>query len=136
MRAGGGGQPGYPALAAGAWIWGGTLDAIQQTVAYGIRSGDEKARDSQMPRFGADGILKPDEIQQVTDYVMTLFGNRQPARTCPRARSYSPRTARSVMARQGRGIARRAPRGWPSRVISMATTGPAWSRRSWRRGWA
>ena len=25
--AGGGGQPGYPALAAGAWIWGGTLDA-------------------------------------------------------------------------------------------------------------
>ena len=24
--AGGGGQPGYPALAAGAWIWGGTLD--------------------------------------------------------------------------------------------------------------
>ena len=75
---GGGGQPGYPALAAGAWIWGGTLEAIQQTIIYGIRSGDEKARDSQMPRFGVDGILKPEQIQQIADYVMTLYGNVGP----------------------------------------------------------
>ena len=40
--AGGGGQPGYPALAAGAWIWGGTLDAIQQTITHGMRSGDPR----------------------------------------------------------------------------------------------
>ncbi len=72
--AGGGGQPGYPALAAGAWIWGGTLDAIQQTITHGIRSGDPDARQAQMPRFGVDGILKPAEIQQVADYVMTLYG--------------------------------------------------------------
>lgn len=72
--AGGGGQLGYPALAAGAWIWGGSLDAIQQTINHGIRSGDPDARNSQMPRFGADGILKPAEIQQVADYVMTLYG--------------------------------------------------------------
>ena len=75
--AGGGGQPAYPALAAGAWIWGGSLDAIQQTITYGIRSGDPKARDQQMPRFGVDGILKPDEIQQVADYVMTLYGHAE-----------------------------------------------------------
>ena len=73
--AGGGGQPGYPALAAGAWIWGGSLEAIQQTITYGIRSGDDKAREAQMPRFGADGILKPEQIQQVADYVMTLYGD-------------------------------------------------------------
>jgi cytochrome c oxidase cbb3-type subunit III len=73
--AGGGGQPGYPALAAGAWIWGGTLDAIQQTITHGIRSGDPDAREAQMPRFGADGILKPAEVQQVADYVMTMFGH-------------------------------------------------------------
>ena len=78
--AGGGGQPGYPALAAGAWIWGGTLDEIQQTITYGIRSGDDKAREAQMPRFGADGILKPAEIQQVADYVMTLYGSAEPAK--------------------------------------------------------
>ncbi len=73
--AGGGGQPGYPALAAGAWIWGGTLDAIQQTITHGIRSDDPDARVAVMPRFGADGVLKPAEIQQVADYVMTLYGH-------------------------------------------------------------
>jgi cytochrome c oxidase cbb3-type subunit III len=70
---GGGGRPGYPALAAGAWIWGGSLDAIQQTVTHGIRSGDADARDSAMPRFGADGILTAAQVQQVADYVWANF---------------------------------------------------------------
>ena len=61
-------------MAAGAWIWGGSLEAIQQTIAYGIRSGDPKAHESLMPRFGADGVLQPDEILQVADHVMTLYG--------------------------------------------------------------
>lgn len=72
--AGGGGNPGYPALAAGNWLWGGTLSDIQQTVIHGIRSGDPDARQSQMPRFGVDGVLKPEEIQQVADFVATLYG--------------------------------------------------------------
>ncbi|HEX2943620.1 MAG TPA: cytochrome-c oxidase, cbb3-type subunit III [Rhodopila sp.] len=71
--AGGGGRPGYPALAAGAWLWGGTLDAIQQTITHGIRSADPDARTSAMPRFGIDGVLKPEEIQQVADYVWSAF---------------------------------------------------------------
>jgi len=75
--AGGGGNPGYPALAAGNWLWGGHLEQIQQTVTFGIRSGLDNARQSQMPKFGVDGVLKPDEIQSVADYVMTLYG--QPA---------------------------------------------------------
>jgi cytochrome c oxidase cbb3-type subunit 3 len=72
--AGGGGNPGFPALAAGNWLWGGKLEDIQQTVTFGIRSGLDDARNSQMPRFGADGILKPAEIQTVADYAATLFG--------------------------------------------------------------
>ena len=71
--AGGGGNPGYPALAAGAWIWGGTLQDIQQTVTHGIRSADPDSRQSAMPRFGADNILKPAEIQDVSDYVWATF---------------------------------------------------------------
>ncbi len=70
---GGEGRIGYPALAAGAWIWGGTLDAIQRTVTYGIRSGDPKARDSQMPPFGKSGMLKPEQIQQVASFVWSNF---------------------------------------------------------------
>lgn len=71
--AGGGGNPGYPALAAGAWLWGGTLADIQQTVTHGIRSADPDARTSAMPRFGADAMLKPDEIAAVADYVWATF---------------------------------------------------------------
>lgn len=72
--AGGGGNLGFPALAAGNWLWGGKLEDIQQTVTFGIRSGLDDARNSQMPRFGADAILKPAEIQAVADYVATLWG--------------------------------------------------------------
>jgi cytochrome c oxidase cbb3-type subunit III len=70
---GGAGRIGYPALAAGAWIWGGKLEDIQTTVTHGIRSADPEARQSQMPRFGADRILTAAQIQQVADYVWTQF---------------------------------------------------------------
>jgi cytochrome c oxidase cbb3-type subunit 3 len=72
--AGGSGRPGgYPALAGDAWIWGGSLEAIQQTITYGIRSSHPETRMSQMPRFGVDGVLQPAEIDAVTDFVMTLY---------------------------------------------------------------
>ena len=71
--AGGAGRVGYPALAAGSWLWGGKLEDIQQTLTYGIRSGLDKARDSQMPKFGTDGLLKPAEIDSVADYVSVTF---------------------------------------------------------------
>ncbi|MBS0644349.1 MAG: cytochrome-c oxidase, cbb3-type subunit III [Acetobacteraceae bacterium] len=78
--AGGGGNPGYPALAAGAWIWGGTLDAIQKTVTYGVRSDDPNARTSAMPAFGA-GLLTQPQIQAVADYVwVTFYGNKADGR--------------------------------------------------------
>jgi cytochrome c oxidase cbb3-type subunit 3 len=73
--AGGGGNAGYPALAAGNWLWGGKLEDIYQTVTFGIRSGLDNARQSQMPRFGADGVLKPAEIQAVAGHVMALYGD-------------------------------------------------------------
>ncbi len=71
--AGGAGRPGYPALAAGAWIWGGHLEDLQATITHGIRSSDPEARESDMPRFGADRMLTKAQIQQVADYVWTHF---------------------------------------------------------------
>ncbi|MBX9741650.1 MAG: cytochrome-c oxidase, cbb3-type subunit III [Beijerinckiaceae bacterium] len=70
--AGGGGGKGYPNLVDDEWIWGGTLDDISQTLTYGIRSTDPKARVGNMPAFGADGLLKPTEISLVADYVRSL----------------------------------------------------------------
>ncbi len=72
--AGGGGNLGYPTLAAGSWLWGGTLDDIQQSVTFGIRSGHPDARQSQMPKFSGEGMLKSAEIEQVADWVMALRG--------------------------------------------------------------
>lgn len=72
--AGGGGSPGFPALAAGNWLWGGKLADIETSIVFGIRGGHDNARQSAMPRFGVDAMLKPDEIQAVADHVMVLYG--------------------------------------------------------------
>lgn len=71
--AGGAGRPGYPSLADDVWLWGGSLDAIQQTMRHGVRwQADEDTRISEMPRFGKDELLNPDQIRDVTQYVLSL----------------------------------------------------------------
>lgn len=69
---GGGGNPGYPNLAAGAWLWGGKPEDIYQTLLHGIRSEDPEARDSEMAAFGKDKILTEQEIQTLVPFVMGL----------------------------------------------------------------
>ena len=66
------GSKGYPNLNDDDWLWGGTLDDIYTTIRYGVRSGHEQARMSQMPAFKKDGILNTDEIEQVAEYVQKL----------------------------------------------------------------
>lgn len=70
-----GAQGGYPTLADDDWIWGGSLEAIQQTIRHGIRNTeDDEARTSIMPRFGADGMLTAAQIGDVADYVLSMSG--------------------------------------------------------------
>ncbi|MFT6106570.1 MAG: cytochrome c oxidase cbb3-type subunit 3 [Rickettsiales bacterium] len=66
------GQKGYPNLNDDDWLWGGKVEDIYTTLLYGIRSGHDKARENQMPSFGRDKILTRDEIENVTDYVLSL----------------------------------------------------------------
>lgn len=73
--AGGNGNLGYPNLTAGAWLWGGKIEDIYQTLQFGIRSGHDEARDSQMAAFGKDGILKKEEVDALTDFVIGLHNN-------------------------------------------------------------
>jgi len=73
--AGGGGGKGYPNLNDNDWIWGGKLDEIAETIRYGIRSGDPKARQGvAMPAFGRDNMIKRADIETVAEYVRTLGG--------------------------------------------------------------
>lgn len=69
---GGGRVGGYPSLADDDWLWGGTDAAILQTIQHGIRNGTGDARDSAMPRFGVDGMLKDSEIASIADHVLAL----------------------------------------------------------------
>lgn len=66
------GSKGFPNLNDDDWLWGGTLEQIQQTITYGIRSGHDKARTSQMPSFGLDKVLTKDEVSAVVEHVMSL----------------------------------------------------------------
>ena len=64
---------GYPNLLDDDWLWGGDEDAIYQTIAHGVRNDiDEDARYSEMPNFGE--ILEPNEINAVTNFVISLSG--------------------------------------------------------------
>ena len=71
---GGAGAKGYPNLNDDEWLWGGSLDQILQTLQYGIRSGHQKTHDSAMLAFGKEGVLKPDQIETVANYVRSLSG--------------------------------------------------------------
>lgn len=69
----------YPNLNDDDWLWGGNLKEIEFTITHGIRQpGNDNTRNSLMPSFGKDGILTPDQVQDVTSYVRTL-SNREPA---------------------------------------------------------
>ena len=68
------GAKGYPNLNDDDWLWGGTLDQIHQTIAFGARSGHAKAHEGAMLAFGRDGILKTDEIVTVANFVRSLSG--------------------------------------------------------------
>ncbi|MCC7305124.1 MAG: cytochrome-c oxidase, cbb3-type subunit III [Alphaproteobacteria bacterium] len=99
---GGAGAKGYPNLNDDDWLWGGTVDDIFFTIKNGIRGTGEDTRISQMPAFGKDGLLKPDEINAVTDYVLTLSGGA-PKSTHEQGRQIFAQNCASCHGAEGRG---------------------------------
>lgn len=76
---GGAGGTGYPNLNDDDWLWGGSVEAIHETLRVGIRSLHTETRLSMMPAFGKDGLLTPAQLNAVTDYVLSLSGKSLPA---------------------------------------------------------
>ncbi len=68
------GGPGFANLNDDNWLWGGTLDEINQTIFYGVRNGSDQARGggstAGMPERAS--VLKPDQINDVAEYVLSL----------------------------------------------------------------
>ncbi|PPB82180.1 cytochrome c oxidase cbb3-type subunit 3 [Albidovulum inexpectatum] len=74
------GNKGYPNLLDNDWLWGGTIEDIHYTISHGIRNEeDPDARYSEMPRFGADGLLEKEQIDQVVQYVLKISGQAHDA---------------------------------------------------------
>jgi cytochrome c oxidase cbb3-type subunit 3 len=70
------GFKGYPNLNDDEWLWGGTLKEISFTITHGTRNDtDEDARVSEMPAFLKDEVLKIAEINDVTEFVLSLSNN-------------------------------------------------------------
>ena len=71
---------GFPNLTDNDWLWGGDIEAIHTTISHGIRNTtDPDARYSEMPKFGADGLLDDTQIGQVVEYVLQLSGQEHDA---------------------------------------------------------
>lgn len=66
------GGPGFPNLTTNSWLWGGTPEAIFETIRVGINSANPDTHTSQMPAFGKDGMLPPAEIDKVVAFVYSL----------------------------------------------------------------
>ena len=73
---------------------------------HGARSGDDKGHQGNMPRVRRDGMLKPDEIAAVADFVRSLSGSADRNGRRSRARQESVR-------RQLRGLSWAGRQGQP-----------------------
>ncbi|SEK78326.1 cytochrome-c oxidase, cbb3-type subunit III [Pacificibacter marinus] len=69
------GNVGYPNLLDNDWLWGGSIDEIAYTIKHGIRNETDDAHYSEMPRFGADELLEPEQIDQVVEFVLQISGS-------------------------------------------------------------
>ncbi len=74
------GSSGYPNLNDDDWLWGGAAEQIHTTLLNGIRyTLNAETRVSDMPAFGADSVLKPEEITDVANFTLTLSGAKADA---------------------------------------------------------
>ncbi len=81
------GFKGYPNLNDDVWLWGGKLEDIRRTVTYGVRSPHPETRQSQMPAYGRDKLLEPKQIDDLTQYVLSLSGRKADAQAVVRAQT-------------------------------------------------
>ena len=101
---GGTGGKGYANLRDDVWLWGGTLEDIQYTITHGVRTGADGARVSQMPAFGRDEMLKPEQISDLTEYVVKLSGRPADAGAVSRAAPLYQAQCAACHGAEGKGL--------------------------------
>lgn len=66
------GGKGFPNLTTASWLWGGSPEAIFETIRVGINAAHPETRVSQMLAFGRDGVLSRADIDKIVTYVQSL----------------------------------------------------------------
>ncbi|MBM9594584.1 cytochrome-c oxidase, cbb3-type subunit III [Roseitranquillus sediminis] len=74
----GAGGPGFPNLVDDAWLWGGSDEAVLESIRVGINSAHPETQFSQMLAFGETDILTREQIRTVVAYVQSLSGLADP----------------------------------------------------------
>jgi cytochrome c oxidase cbb3-type subunit III len=70
------GSKGFPNLNDDSWLFGGTVEQIQQTIAHGVRATEDDATrlPPDMPKFGVENLLTSQQIDEVTEHILKLSG--------------------------------------------------------------
>jgi cytochrome c oxidase cbb3-type subunit 3 len=101
------GGKGFPNLTTSSWLFGGSPEAIEQTIRVGINSTHPDTRISQMPAFGRDGILKRDEMESVVAYVQSLMDKtaaaKLPAATLDKGKAVYAANCAACHGAEGKG---------------------------------
>ncbi|HET9426992.1 MAG TPA: cytochrome-c oxidase, cbb3-type subunit III [Allosphingosinicella sp.] len=99
------GTRGYPNLNDDDWLWGGNIQEIHRTIAFGIRQPDlENTHLSIMPAFGRDGLMEPGQIEDVVSYVRTLSRQEAASASARRGAALFAANCASCHGPDGRGL--------------------------------
>lgn len=97
------GQTGFPNLTDAHWLWLGTPEEVEYTIRYGINTDNDDTRSAEMLAFGSDEILDKAQINDVTDYVLSLTGRSEDTEASTRGQVVFEENCVSCHGDDGRG---------------------------------
>jgi cytochrome c oxidase cbb3-type subunit 3 len=81
----GAGNSGVSDLTNGLWLWGGSLSDLETTIRYGIRSGHDLQRFSEMPAYKDYELLNTDQLNDLVEYTLSIAMQEADAEAVKRA---------------------------------------------------